>query len=73
MSASASLGPGLLGRASAIKGLRTLNGQAEVAWFYRQIVALSEGRAPNLSLRTWPAMLAHFSDELRLARARGRR
>ena len=57
------LGPGVLGRASAVRTIRTLNGQAEVAWFYRQIVELSEGREPVLSLGAWSAMLGHFARE----------
>lgn len=64
------LGPGIFDRASPLPSLRTLNGQAEVAWFYRQIIALGEGREPDLSLRTLPALWAHFRTELSLARRR---
>ena len=65
------LGPGLLGRASSLRTIRTLNGQAEVAWFYRQIIELSEGREPLLSLGAWSAMLSHFAREAGIVRRRG--
>lgn len=64
------LGPGIFDRASPVRSLRTLNGQAEVAWFYRQIIALGEGREPDRSLGVWPALGAHFRTELGLARRR---
>ena len=64
------LGPGIFDRASSIKTLRTLNGAAEVAWFYRQIIALSEGRETDLSLGVWAALLAHYKTELGLVRRR---
>jgi len=64
------LGPGILGRASSVHTIRTLNGQAEVAWFYRQIVELSEGREPILTLGAWPAMLGHFAREAGIVRRR---
>lgn len=64
------LGPGLLDRASPIRTIRTLNGAAEVAWFYRQIIALSEGREPDLGLGVWTALLAHYKDEIAIVRRR---
>jgi hypothetical protein len=64
------LGPGILGRASSVHSIRTLNGQAEVAWFYQQIIELSEGREPVESLGAWSAMLAHFGREVSIARRR---
>ena len=64
------LGPGVFGPASPLRSLRTLNAQAEVAWFYRQIIALSEGGIPDLELGAWEALLAHFRTELAVARAR---
>ncbi|MEM9729551.1 MAG: NADH:flavin oxidoreductase, partial [Myxococcota bacterium] len=65
-----SLGPGVFGPLSPIRSMRTLNGQAEVAWFYRQIIALSEGREPDYGIGTWGAMMAHFSGEFSVARRR---
>ena len=64
------LGPGPLSRTSSIRTIRTLNGQAEVAWFYRQIVELSEGREPVLSLGAWSAMIGHFAREAGIVRRR---
>ena len=66
------LGPGWLGRTSELHGIRTLNNQAEVAWFYAQIIHLSEDRPPDLALGTWAALGSHFQGELRRARARQR-
>jgi 2,4-dienoyl-CoA reductase-like NADH-dependent reductase (Old Yellow Enzyme family) len=66
------LGPGLMGRASSVRSMRTLNAQAEVAWFYAQIIALSEGREPDLSLGSWAALTSHFRGEYARATARRR-
>ncbi len=64
------LGPGIFGPTSPIRSLRTLNSQAEVAWFYRQIIALSEAREPDFSLGTWRALFAHTNGEVAVARRR---
>lgn len=64
------LGPGALGRASSMRSIRTLNAGAEVAWFYRQIIEMAEGREPNVPLGAWAAFVGHFTRELRLARSR---
>lgn len=64
------LGPGLLSATSPLHAVRTLNGQAELAWFYHQIIELSEDREPDFGLGTWPALFAHFRRELGLARRR---
>jgi 2,4-dienoyl-CoA reductase-like NADH-dependent reductase (Old Yellow Enzyme family) len=64
------LGPGLFGRASSSRSMRTLNGQAEVAWFYRQLIEMSEGREPDLSFGTWSSLLGHLVGEFRRARRR---
>lgn len=64
------LGPGFFGSSSSNRTVRTLNGQAEVAWFYQQIIALSEGRQPDTSLGTWSALLSHFAGEMSVARRR---
>ena len=64
------LGNGLLGPTSSIHSMRTLNGQAEVAWFYQQIVELSEGREPVLDLGPWAALLRHFGREVGIVRRR---
>lgn len=64
------LGPGYLGKASPNRSIRALNGQAEVAWFYQQIIDLSAGQDPDLALGAWPALLRHFGGELARARRR---
>lgn len=64
------LGPGIMGRASSVRAIRTLNGQAEVAFFYRQILELSEGREPKLDLGAWSAMVGHFVREAGVVRRR---
>lgn len=64
------LGPGYIGRSSSSRSMRTLNGQCEVAWFYRQIIALSEGREPDLNAGAWSTMLGHFKREMGMARRR---
>ncbi len=64
------LGPGLLGPASPIRSIRTLNSQAEVAWCYRQIISLSEDKEPDLELGIWAALIAHMTDDFRLATRR---
>ena len=64
------LGPGVMGRASSVRSIRTLNGQAEVAFFYRQIFELSAGRVPKLVLGAWSAMLGHFIREAGIVRRR---
>lgn len=64
------LGPGILSSTSPLHSVRTLNGQAELAWFYHQIIELSEDREPDLALGTWSALFAHFRSELGLARRR---
>jgi 2,4-dienoyl-CoA reductase-like NADH-dependent reductase (Old Yellow Enzyme family) len=64
------LGPGPLGRRSAIRALRTLNAGAEVAWFYRQIIELGDGRDPVVPIGPWSALLGHLSREFKTARRR---
>ena len=64
------LGPGVLGRASSVRSMRTLNAGAEVAFFYRQIIEMSEGREPNVPIRPWSALIGHFARELATARRR---
>ena len=65
------LGPGrLLGPASPVFLLKFLNVQGEVAWFYRQIIRLARGEAPNTGLGLRSALFQHFRDEIRLSRRR---
>lgn len=64
---SIELGKRWFGAASPITAFKALNSQASVAWFYRQIIALSEGREPNTGLSARTALTRHFRDEYRLA------
>jgi len=65
------LGPGrLLGPASPVFLLKFLNVQGEVAWFYRQIIRLARGEAPDTGLGLRSALFRHFRDEIRLSRRR---
>jgi 2,4-dienoyl-CoA reductase-like NADH-dependent reductase (Old Yellow Enzyme family) len=65
------LGPGrLLGPASPVFLLKFLNVQGEVAWFYRQIIGLARGEAPDTGLGLRSALFRHFRDEIRLSRRR---
>jgi 2,4-dienoyl-CoA reductase-like NADH-dependent reductase (Old Yellow Enzyme family) len=68
-----SLGGGWLGPGSDIAMLRGLNAQANTAWYYQQIIHLSEGRDPELGLSARGALARHFRRELALSRARKRR
>lgn len=65
-----SLGKGWFGPSSNNRSLRTLNIQAAVAWFYRQIIELSEGRSVPRKLSARRALWEHYKEEIRLARAR---
>lgn len=65
------LGPGrLLGPTSPVYLIKFFNVQGEVAWFYRQIVKLSEGQEPDTSLSLRRALGQHLCSELGLSRAR---
>ncbi len=66
------LGPGVLGPASPSRIIRGFNHQAAVAWFYRQILALADGRRPDTKLTARRALGRHLRDELRLAITRRR-
>jgi hypothetical protein len=41
-----------------------------LAWFYHQIVELSEDREPDFELGTWHGLVAHFKREFGVARRR---
>ena len=67
------LGPGrALGPASPVGSLKALNSLASVAWFYRQIIKLSEGQPPDPELKANTALSQHFRDETKLGMARRR-
>ncbi|UCC13341.1 MAG: NADH:flavin oxidoreductase/NADH oxidase family protein [Gammaproteobacteria bacterium] len=65
------LGPGrLFGPASPVYLIKFFNVQGEVAWFYRQIVKLSQGQDPDTGLSLRRALGQHLRSELRLSRGR---
>jgi 2,4-dienoyl-CoA reductase-like NADH-dependent reductase (Old Yellow Enzyme family) len=65
------LGPGrLLGPDSPLFVAKFLNVQGEVAWFYRQLLALADGRAPDTRLSAGRALIRHVRTELAVARRR---
>ncbi len=64
------LGPGALGPNSENAKVRGLNNQAEAAWFYAQLIELSEGRGPRHTLSSRRALVEHMRGEVARARAR---
>jgi 2,4-dienoyl-CoA reductase-like NADH-dependent reductase (Old Yellow Enzyme family) len=63
---------GWLGPASGSQMIRALNAQAQSAWFYKQILLLAAGEAPELSISAFSALRGHFVREMSLAWARRR-
>ncbi len=66
------IGRGRLGPNSSIFFFKVLNTLGTMAWYYRQIIRLSEDRAPDHSMRVLSALMRHQATELRVARARQR-
>jgi 2,4-dienoyl-CoA reductase-like NADH-dependent reductase (Old Yellow Enzyme family) len=64
------LASGFFGPASSSKTLRALNGQAQTAWYYAQILQLAAAEPPRLALSATAALLAHYRREYQLSRAR---
>lgn len=64
------LGRGIFGPDSDIFFFRVLNTLGAMAWYYRQIIRLSEARAPDLTMRVLSALVRHQATELCVARAR---
>jgi hypothetical protein len=61
------------GPASPIMLFKFINVQGETAWFYRQIVHLARGEAPDRNLSLLRALGQHVLGEIALARRRGAR
>jgi 2,4-dienoyl-CoA reductase-like NADH-dependent reductase (Old Yellow Enzyme family) len=57
------LGSGWLGPKSSNQKIRTLNFGAATQWYYRQIIDLAEGRAPNTHTGLLRVMLKHMAAE----------
>ncbi len=64
------IGRGRFGPHSSFFLFKVLNTLGTMAWYYRQIIRLSEGHAPDLDMRLPIALLRHQATELRVARAR---
>ncbi|HVU00347.1 MAG TPA: NADH:flavin oxidoreductase/NADH oxidase family protein [Polyangiaceae bacterium] len=64
------LGPGFLGPRTSSDTLRGLNAQAQTAWFYRQILRLSEDAPLELDATARSSLWTHVNRERRLAKAR---
>ncbi len=64
------LGHGFFGPTSPTRLFRIINVQGEVAWFYRQIVRLSENREPKRDLGLIGALYQHLRNEHRAAKRR---
>lgn len=60
----------LFGPASPLMLLKFINVQGEMAWFYRQMLRLSQGQAPARGLSLLGALAQHLLRELHLARRR---
>jgi 2,4-dienoyl-CoA reductase-like NADH-dependent reductase (Old Yellow Enzyme family) len=64
------LGQGFFGPTSPLLALKIINVQGEVAWFYRQLVLLSQGREPDRDLGLLRALGQHLVSESRLVKRR---
>lgn len=62
----------LLGPTSKNSFIRLLNALSAVSWFYKQIIALSEGRSVPEEASAFGAYVRYFTRELGLASARGK-
>jgi 2,4-dienoyl-CoA reductase-like NADH-dependent reductase (Old Yellow Enzyme family) len=60
------------GPTSPLQAVQFLNVQGEVAWFYRQLLKLADGREPDRSLGIVSALGRHLVTESRAAWARRR-
>ncbi|MDJ0884765.1 MAG: NADH:flavin oxidoreductase/NADH oxidase family protein [Desulfobacterales bacterium] len=66
------IGRGRFGPNSSIFFFKVLNTLGTMAWYYRQIIRLSEDRAPDHGMQVLGALLRHQVTELRVAKARQR-
>jgi 2,4-dienoyl-CoA reductase-like NADH-dependent reductase (Old Yellow Enzyme family) len=64
------LGKGRLGPNSHLFLFKALNAFAQLAWYYRQIIRLSENRDPSFTLKPAMALARHQATEMQLAVAR---
>jgi 2,4-dienoyl-CoA reductase-like NADH-dependent reductase (Old Yellow Enzyme family) len=64
------VGKGRFGPNSNIFLFKALNALGQLAWYYRQIILLSENRNPQVHMGLLKALMRHQTTEIRLARAR---
>ena len=67
------VGKGRFGPNSKIFLFKALNALGPLAWYYHQIILLSENRAPQVHMGVLKALMRHQATEFRLSRARRRR
>lgn len=70
--AQLSLGGGWMGPGSSNTTIRAFNAQAQTAWFYHQILRISEGLSPQVDLGARMALARHQVRDLAKAVARAR-
>ncbi len=63
------VGPGVLGPASSVDMLRALNGFANMAFFYRNLFRLADGKEAKETMALLPAFIGHQRHERKAARA----
>ncbi|NBC23335.1 MAG: NADH:flavin oxidoreductase [Gammaproteobacteria bacterium] len=64
------IGKGRFGPDSRIFLFKALNAFSAIAWYYRQLVAMADGKPLRLDLHPLRALFEHQRSEIRIARAR---
>ncbi len=64
------IGKGRFGPDSSIFLFKALNAFSAIAWYYRQLVAMADGKPLRLDLHPLRALFEHQRSEIRIARAR---
>lgn len=64
------IGKGRFGPDSNIFLFKALNAFSAIAWYYRQLVAMADGKPLRLDLHPLRALIEHQTSEFRIARAR---
>ena len=62
------IGPGVFGPQSRNTTLRALNGFANMAFFYRNIIRLADGQAPKTRMNLLAAFIRHQMQDARDAK-----
>ena len=64
------IGNGYFGPQSSNRFIKTMNFQALVTWYYRQILKLADNQKPDRSITALRGLLKHFWTEFKTGRAR---